>query len=83
MRERFAMRTIGAISRRPVPLDSPVSFRRVPRLALFILAPIMLFASPQALSATFVKNNSQSTNSFREFTQDLAQGFTTGDNAAG
>ena len=77
------MRTIAAISRRPVPLDSPVSFRRVPRLTLFLFASVMLFASPQALSDTFVKNNSKPTNSFREFTNDLAQGFTTGDNAAG
>ena len=81
--------------RRRAPVTRPVSAPFADRagpgggahapLALFILAPMMLFASPQALSQqqTFVKNNSQSTNAFRAFTQDLAQGFTAGDNAAG
>ena len=80
------MRTVDSFGRRPATQDSPVSFRRVAPLALFVLfllSSAMLFASPQALSATFVKNNSQSTNAFRPFTNDLAQGFTTGDNAAG
>ena len=72
----------GRCPRRSQTGQAPVGGAHAP-LALFILAPMMLFASPQALSATFVKNNSQSTNAFRQFTQDLAQGFTTGDNAAG
>ena len=71
------------------PVSAPFADRAGPgggahaRLALFILAPMMLFASPQALSDTFVKNNSQSPAAYRTFTRDLAQGFTTGDNAAG
>ena len=83
--------------RRRAPVTRPVSAPFADRagpgggahapLALFILASAMLFASPQALMAqesqTFVKNNSQSTNSFRVFSQDMAQGFTAGDNAAG
>ena len=74
-----------AISRRPVTLDSPVSFRRVPRLALLVLFLLssMLFASPQALSAVFVKNFGQSASDDLRFVQDVAQGFSTGDHAPG
>ena len=85
MKERFVMRIIGAISRRPVTPDSPVSFRRVPRLALLVLFLLssMLFASPQALSAVFVKNFGQSASDDLRFVQDVAQGFSTGDHAPG
>ena len=83
--------------RRRAPVTRPVSAPFADRagpgggahapLALFLLASVMLFASPQALMAqesqTFVKNNSQSTGSFGVFTRDMAQGFTAGDNAAG
>ena len=81
------MKAVDALGRRPATQDSPVSFRRVAPLALLLLSSAMLFASPQALMAqdsqTFVKNNSQSTGSFRVFSQDMAQGFTAGDNATG
>ena len=74
-----------AFSLRPAPLHSPVSFRRVPRLALLVLSLLssMLFASPQALSAVFVKNFGQSASDDLRFVQDVAQGFSTGDHAPG
>ena len=74
-----------AFSLRPAPLHSPVSFRRVPRLALLVLFLLssMLFASPQALSAVFVKNFGQSASDDLRFVQDVAQGFSTGDHAPG
>ena len=43
----------------------------------------MLFAAPQAFSATLVKNTEQATNSRSSFTVDLAQGFRTGGHADG
>ena len=72
--------------------DSPVSSRRFPGLAPFILSSMMLllavlFAPPQAHSVThsvvFVKNNSQANNLFTPFNKDIAQGFRTGTHTAG
>ena len=84
------MRTVDAFGRQPVtfqpvaPLNSPVSFRRVPGLAAFILSSMLLFAAPEAFSAVLVKNIGQTDASVHSlFTRDQAQGFRTGGHAAG
>ena len=80
---KFADEKKNLLARQPVMSGPLTSLPRVFWSTLFILSSLMLFAAPQAFSATLVKNTEQATNSRSSFTVDLAQGFRTGGHADG
>ena len=77
----FADQKKNLLARQPVTSGPLTSLPRVFWSTLFVLSSLMLFAAPQAFSATLVKNTEQATASRSSFTVDLAQGFRTGGHA--